>query len=136
MTIDSPPARKAPAAPAPSEPESDETALPSSPAPAQPKKVSSPSASLAGVAALAEGTEIGTRYRVLKLLGRGGMGAVYLCRDEELQRDVALKVIRPEIAADPSVLDRFKREIQLSSRVTHRNVLRSTTSARRTASGS
>ena len=124
MTIDSPPARKAPAAPAPSEPESDETALPSSPAPAQPKKVSSPSASLAGVAALAEGTEIGTRYRVLKLLGRGGMGAVYLCRDEELQRDVALKVIRPEIAADPSVLDRFKREIQLSSRVTHRNVLR------------
>jgi len=52
------------------------------------------------------------------------MGAVYLCRDEELQRDVALKVIRPEIAADPSVLDRFKREIQLSSRVTHRNVLR------------
>ena len=52
------------------------------------------------------------------------MGAVYLCRDEELQRDVALKVIRPEIAADPDVLDRFKREIQLSSRVTHRNVLR------------
>jgi tetratricopeptide (TPR) repeat protein/predicted Ser/Thr protein kinase len=74
--------------------------------------------------ALAEGTEIGHRYRVVKLLGRGGMGAVYRCRDEELQRDVALKVIRPEIAADSDVLDRFKREIQLSSRVTHRNVLR------------
>jgi serine/threonine protein kinase len=74
--------------------------------------------------ALAEGTEIGHRYRVVKLLGRGGMGAVYRCRDEELQRDVALKIIRPEIAADPEVLDRFRREIQLSSRVTHKNVLR------------
>jgi tetratricopeptide (TPR) repeat protein len=79
---------------------------------------------VAGLAALPEGTEIGSRYLVVKLLGRGGMGAVYRCRDEELQRDVALKIIRPEIAADPSVLDRFKREIQLSSRVTHRNVLR------------
>jgi tetratricopeptide (TPR) repeat protein/predicted Ser/Thr protein kinase len=79
---------------------------------------------MAGLAALPEGTEIGSRYRVVKLLGRGGMGAVYLCRDEELQRDVALKVIRPEIAADPDVLDRFKREIQLSSRVTHKSVLR------------
>jgi tetratricopeptide (TPR) repeat protein len=52
------------------------------------------------------------------------MGAVYRCRDEELQRDVALKIIRPEIASDTAVIDRFKREIQLSSRVTHRNVLR------------
>ena len=79
---------------------------------------------MAGLTALPEGTDIGSRYRVVKLLGRGGMGAVYLCRDEELQRDVALKVIRPEIAADSDVLDRFKREIQLSSRVTHKNVLR------------
>src|SRR5204862_2731262 len=58
------------------------------------------------------------------LLGRGGMGAVYRVRDKELDRDVALKLIRPDIAEDPSNLDRFKREIQLSSRITHRNVLR------------
>jgi tetratricopeptide (TPR) repeat protein len=86
-----------------------------------------PSASLAsfsGPSTLPEGFEIGHRYRVVKLLGRGGMGAVYRCHDLELDRDVALKLIRPEIAEDPATLDRFRREIQLSSRVTHRNVLR------------
>ncbi len=75
-------------------------------------------------AILPEGTEIGLRYRVVQLLGRGGMGAVYRVWDEELNRDVALKLIRPEIAADADVIERFKREIQLSSRVTHKNVLR------------
>ena len=86
-----------------------------------------PSASLAsfsGPTTLPEGFEIGHRYRVVKLLGRGGMGAVYRCHDLELDRDVALKLIRPEIAEDPPTLERFRREIQLSSRVTHRNVLR------------
>jgi len=52
------------------------------------------------------------------------MGAVYLVRDSELDRDVALKVIRQEIAGNPEILERFKREIQLSSLVTHKNVLR------------
>ncbi|HQR66974.1 MAG TPA: protein kinase [Thermoanaerobaculia bacterium] len=105
-------------------PAADETALPSSGASGAKKRSGGLAESMVGLAALPEGTEIGSRYRVVKLLGRGGMGAVYRCRDEELQRDVALKVIRPEIAADPDVLDRFKREIQLSSRITHRNVLR------------
>ena len=132
-TLDPSPAKKASAAPAP--PASDETALPSSVPRLSPQAQAPPSASsarskpsfadsLGASAALAEGTEIGQRYKVVKLLGRGGMGAVYRCQDEELQRDVALKVIRPEIAADQSVLDRFRREIQLSSRVTHKNVLR------------
>ena len=79
---------------------------------------------LSGLSALPEGFEIGHRYRVVKLLGRGGMGAVYRVHDLELDRDVALKLIRPEIAEDRATLERFKREIQLSSRVTHRNVLR------------
>src|ERR1019366_9634080 len=57
-------------------------------------------------------------------LGRGGMGAVYRCHDEELQREVALKIIRPEIASDAAIIERFNREIELSSRVTHKNVLR------------
>ena len=73
---------------------------------------------------LPEGLEIGHRYRVLRLLGIGGMGAVYRVRDKELDRDVALKLIRSEIADNPTTLERFKREIQLSSSVTHRNVLR------------
>jgi tetratricopeptide (TPR) repeat protein len=73
---------------------------------------------------LPEGFELSHRYRVIRLLGRGGMGSVYQVRDLELDRDVALKLIRPEIAEDPEVLGRFKREIQLSSRITHKNVLR------------
>lgn len=81
-------------------------------------------ASFSGPSTLPEGFEIGHRYRVVKLLGRGGMGAVYRCHDLELDRDVALKLIRPEIAEDPATLERFRREIQLSSRITHRNVLR------------
>ncbi len=68
--------------------------------------------------------EIGRRYRIIDVLGKGGMGTVYLARDRELDRDVALKVIRPHLAEDSRILERFKREIQLSSKVTHRNVLR------------
>lgn len=66
----------------------------------------------------------GSRYEARRKLGQGGMGAVYLARDLELNRDVALKEIRPELADQPEVLKRFKREIQLSSEVTHPNVLR------------
>lgn len=73
---------------------------------------------------LPDGTRLGKRYRIVRLLGQGGMGAVYLARDEELDRDVALKTIRPELAQRKDVLERFKREIQLSSQVTHANVLR------------
>ena len=78
----------------------------------------------AGPMVLPEGLEIGHRYRVVKLLGQGGMGAVYRVHDQELERDVALKLIRPELSWHPEVLARFKREIQLSSQVTHPNVLR------------
>jgi tetratricopeptide (TPR) repeat protein len=73
---------------------------------------------------LPAGLEIGHRYRVKSLLGMGGMGAVYLVHDKELDRDVAMKLIRSNIADDAETLERFKREIQLSSRVTHPNVLR------------
>ncbi|HSR69653.1 MAG TPA: protein kinase [Acidobacteriota bacterium] len=71
-----------------------------------------------------EGMTVAGRYRIRKLLGQGGMGAVYHAYDNALQREVALKVIKPEIANQPEMLERFKREIQLSSVVTHRNVLR------------
>src|SRR5690349_10076648 len=74
---------------------------------------------------LPAGLEIGNRYRVKSLLGMGGMGAVYLVHDKGLDRDVALKLIRSDVAEDPDALERFKREVQLSSRVTHPNVLRS-----------
>jgi tetratricopeptide (TPR) repeat protein len=67
---------------------------------------------------------LGGRYEMLDLIGEGGMGAVYKARDRALDRLVALKVIRPELASQPDILQRFKQEILLASKVTHRNVIR------------
>jgi serine/threonine protein kinase/tetratricopeptide (TPR) repeat protein len=64
------------------------------------------------------------RYEILQTIGEGGMGAVYKAKDRELDRFVALKVIRPELASDPSILARFKKELLLAHQVTHRNVIR------------
>ena len=64
------------------------------------------------------------RYELLKLLGEGGMGAVYKARDIELGREVALKVIKPELANNPEILQRFKQELILARQVTDRNVIR------------
>jgi tetratricopeptide (TPR) repeat protein/predicted Ser/Thr protein kinase len=74
--------------------------------------------------ALETGSLIADRYEILKLLGEGGMGAVYKARDQEVDRLVALKVIRPELAGHSSVLQRFKQELILARTVTHRNVIR------------
>ena len=73
---------------------------------------------------LQSGDVLGGRYEILQMLGEGGMGAVYKARDRELDRFVALKLIRPELAANPSILARFKQELLLSREVTHRNVIR------------
>src|SRR6266850_2767856 len=73
---------------------------------------------------LAVGSSLGSRYEIQAFLGEGGMGYVYKAHDRELDRTVALKVIRPEMASRPEVLERFKREILLASQVTHKNVVR------------
>ena len=70
------------------------------------------------------GSVFGDRYEILQLLGEGGMGAVYKARDRELDRLVAIKVIRTELAQNPHVLHRFKQELILARQVTHRNVIR------------
>jgi serine/threonine protein kinase/tetratricopeptide (TPR) repeat protein len=80
--------------------------------------------SYASAAVLQIGAVLGGRYEILQLLGEGGMGAVYKAADRELDRFVALKVIRPELASNPSILARFKQELLLAHQVTHRNVIR------------
>src|SRR6266849_204498 len=73
---------------------------------------------------LQPGSMLGDRYEILQLLGQGVMGAVYKARDVELERTVALKVIRPDLARHPEILRRFKQELILARDVTHRNVVR------------
>jgi eukaryotic-like serine/threonine-protein kinase len=75
-------------------------------------------------ASLTPGSLLGNRYEIVEILGEGGMGAVYKARDRELDRMVAIKVIRPELAGQPEILQRFKQELILSRNVTHRNVIR------------
>jgi eukaryotic-like serine/threonine-protein kinase len=67
---------------------------------------------------------IAERYRIVSLLGRGGMGEVYEADDSDLGGRIAIKVIHPRIALDPDALDRFRREVQLARQVTHPNVCR------------
>jgi serine/threonine protein kinase/tetratricopeptide (TPR) repeat protein len=77
---------------------------------------------------LSVGQPFGPRYHITRVLGVGGMGAVYQAWDAELGVDVAVKVIRPEIAADPAAASeierRFKRELLLARQVTHPNIIR------------
>jgi eukaryotic-like serine/threonine-protein kinase len=77
---------------------------------------------------LTVGLAFGSRYHITRALGVGGMGAVYQAWDAELGITVALKVIRPDVMADPvaaaEVERRFKRELLLARQVTHKNVVR------------
>ena len=75
-------------------------------------------------AVLGVGKTFAGRYQVERLLGRGGMGVVLLVRDVQLEEEVALKVIRTELASIPAFLDRLKQEIRLARKITHRYVLR------------
>jgi eukaryotic-like serine/threonine-protein kinase len=76
-------------------------------------------------ALLAPGTVFANRYEVKEILGTGGMGVVYRAFDRELGEPVAIKTLRPEaLAGDGVALERFKQEIRLARKITHRNVVR------------
>ena len=74
---------------------------------------------------LAPGQILANRYEIRKVLGAGGMGMVYKATDRELGESVAIKTLRPEfMESDPAALDRFRSEIRLARRISHRNVVR------------
>ena len=77
-----------------------------------------------GPAAISPGQILAGRFRVRRFIARGGMGEVFEAEDLELREDVALKTVRPEIAADPHSLERFKTEVHLARKVTHPSVCR------------
>jgi zinc protease len=65
-----------------------------------------------------------SRYEILAELGRGGMGIVYKAHDHETGEVLAVKILKPEIASNTQILDRFKNELRLAHKITHRNVAR------------
>ncbi len=69
-------------------------------------------------------TVIANRYRLLALVGRGGMGVVYRVRDEVLDEVVALKMLRRELLGSSDAIARFVQEVKLARKVTHPNVAR------------
>lgn len=75
-----------------------------------------------GFRLIESGTSFGG-YRVERLLGSGGMGVVYEAVQTSLDRRVALKILKPELARDPAFLDRFRREGRLQAVIEHPNVL-------------
>jgi len=77
-----------------------------------------------GLRTFMPGERIGGRFHVHRFIAEGGMGEVYAAEDLELNEPVALKTIRPALANDESALARFKQEILLAHKVTHRNVSR------------
>jgi tRNA A-37 threonylcarbamoyl transferase component Bud32 len=72
----------------------------------------------------ADGATIGTRYRLSRMIARGGMGEVYAAEDLELETLVAIKTIRAERIGDPAAVARLKQEILAARKVTHPNVVR------------
>jgi tetratricopeptide (TPR) repeat protein len=71
---------------------------------------------------LVSGSIFAGRYHIVEELGRGGMGRVYRAVDKKLNEEVALKLIRPEIAGEERTLDRFRNELKIARKISHRHV--------------
>jgi len=71
---------------------------------------------------LTSGSTFAGRYQVIEELGKGGMGRVYRVFDKKLKEEVALKLIKPEVASDRETIERFSNEVKLARKIGHRNV--------------
>jgi protein kinase/serine/threonine-protein kinase len=73
---------------------------------------------------LTTGTIFAGRYQIIEELGKGGMGKVYKALDKEVEAKVALKLIKPEIAADKNTIERFRNELRVARDISHKNICR------------
>ena len=71
---------------------------------------------------LTRGTLFADRYEIIEELGTGGMGSVYKAVDKKLNEDVAIKLLKKEIASDRKTIERFANELKLARRIVHKNI--------------
>jgi serine/threonine protein kinase/tetratricopeptide (TPR) repeat protein len=71
---------------------------------------------------LTTGSTFAGRFQIIEEIGKGGMGRVYKVYDTEIKEKVALKLLKPEIAADQKTVERFRNEIKLARKIVHKNV--------------
>jgi tetratricopeptide (TPR) repeat protein/tRNA A-37 threonylcarbamoyl transferase component Bud32 len=71
---------------------------------------------------LATGSTFSGRYQIIEELGKGGMGKVYKVFDTEIKEKVALKLLKPDIAADSETIERFRNELKFARKIRHKNV--------------
>jgi serine/threonine protein kinase len=84
--------------------------------PAQTRTIETP------VQELTRGTLFSDRYEIIEELGTGGMGKVYRVEDTKAKEEIALKLIKPEIATDKKTIDRFRNELKIARKIRHKNV--------------
>jgi serine/threonine protein kinase len=73
---------------------------------------------------LIRGTTFAGRYQIIEELGKGGMGRVYKAMDREINEAIALKVLSSEISVDKRMIERFRNELKLARKISHRNICR------------
>jgi len=71
---------------------------------------------------LTRGITFASRYEIIEELGKGGMGKVYRVEDKKIKEEVALKLIKPEIASDKKTIERFSNELKMARKIRHKNV--------------
>jgi serine/threonine protein kinase/tetratricopeptide (TPR) repeat protein len=90
--------------------------IPSSDIPAQTRTIETP------IQELTRGAQLAERYEIIEELGKGGMGKVYRVEDKKAREEIALKLIKPEIAADKNTIERFRNELITARKIRHKNI--------------